>query len=151
MIDFACKTFSLDEVIKCSLGLTKSDLKIMEFLIKHSGKFRSYEIAEKLGVSGSGVHYQLHKMLDSKILKVDEVKRYYLSGIEQIEKDILNEMKEKKLNKISIINELQKKYDLEKIEKAIKNLINRDWIEVENDYFKISPEGAKVFRNLLFL
>ncbi|MBS3079594.1 hypothetical protein J4218_05720 [Candidatus Pacearchaeota archaeon] len=52
MIDFACKRFELREVIKCGFGLTKSDLRIMDFLIKNknpnqtrkSGDFYSLQL-----------------------------------------------------------------------------------------------------------
>ena len=33
MIDFACKTFNIENIIKCSLGLTKSEYKILGFFI----------------------------------------------------------------------------------------------------------------------
>jgi predicted transcriptional regulator len=49
MIDFACKQFDLDEIIKCAFGLSKADLKIMKFLIKNENKsFTSEELSAKL-------------------------------------------------------------------------------------------------------
>jgi predicted transcriptional regulator len=35
MIDFACKKFSLEEVLRCSLNLSKAELDILKFLIKN--------------------------------------------------------------------------------------------------------------------
>jgi len=56
MIDFACKKFDLKEVIRCSLNLTKTEFKIIEYLIKNSDEeFTAREIAQtfKIGLSTS--------------------------------------------------------------------------------------------------
>ena len=56
MIDFACKKFDLKEVIRCSLNLTKTEFKIIEYLIENSNKeFTAREIAQtfKIGLSTS--------------------------------------------------------------------------------------------------
>jgi predicted transcriptional regulator len=33
MIDFACKEFNEENVIKCALNLTKADLKVMKYFL----------------------------------------------------------------------------------------------------------------------
>ncbi len=48
MIDFACRQFDLNEVIKCSLGLTKSDYNILKLLLFDSEEYRSSEEISKL-------------------------------------------------------------------------------------------------------
>ncbi len=56
MIDFACKKFDLKEVIRCNLNFTKTEFKIVEYLIKNSNKkFTAREIAQifKIGLSTS--------------------------------------------------------------------------------------------------
>ena len=50
MIDFACKQFNLKDVIKCSLGLTKADLEIFEFLLKNNGQYNTDVISKKVKV-----------------------------------------------------------------------------------------------------
>ena len=51
MIDFACRRFDLNEVIKCSLGLTKSDYKILQLLISESNEYlSSEEISKKIKI-----------------------------------------------------------------------------------------------------
>jgi len=51
MIDFACKKFDLKEVIRCSLTLTKTEFKIVEYLIKNSNKkFTTQEISQKFNI-----------------------------------------------------------------------------------------------------
>ncbi|NCN86639.1 MarR family transcriptional regulator, partial [archaeon] len=39
MIDFACKKFDIEEVIKCSLALSKSDFRILKFLMQNDDSF----------------------------------------------------------------------------------------------------------------
>ena len=41
MIDFACKKFEMNEVIKCTLGLTKSEYKLMDFFLEKEDKWVS--------------------------------------------------------------------------------------------------------------
>jgi len=56
MIDFACKKFDLKEVIRCSLNLTKTEFKILEYLMENSNKkFTAREISKifKIGLSTS--------------------------------------------------------------------------------------------------
>ncbi len=38
MIDFACKQFDINEIIKCGFGLTRSEYKIFHFLVKNPQK-----------------------------------------------------------------------------------------------------------------
>ncbi len=56
MIDFACKTFDLREVIRCSLNLTKTEFRIFEYLMENSNKeFTTQHLAKifKIGLSTS--------------------------------------------------------------------------------------------------
>ena len=56
MINFACKKFDFGEVVRCSLGLTKTEFKIMEYLVKDSSEeFTSLEVSKifKIGLSTS--------------------------------------------------------------------------------------------------
>lgn len=48
MIDFACKEFSINEVVKCSLGLTKSEYSLLQFLLSNENKtFTTNELAKR--------------------------------------------------------------------------------------------------------
>ena len=56
MIDFACKKFDLKEVIRCSLNFTKTEFRIIEYLMENSSKkFTTQEISKifKIGLSTS--------------------------------------------------------------------------------------------------
>jgi predicted transcriptional regulator len=68
MIDFACKTFKLEDVIKCGLGLTKADLKIFKFLIKLNAEATSEEISKKNHLDLSTVQRTVKKLYEKKIL-----------------------------------------------------------------------------------
>jgi len=49
MIDFACKKFDLKEVIRCSLNFTKTEFKILEYLMENSNKkFTTQEISKNI-------------------------------------------------------------------------------------------------------
>jgi len=69
MIDFACKRFSLDEVIRCGLGLTKSDFAIMSLLVRGSNYFlTTVDISKKTGLDLSTVQRSVKKLYERKIL-----------------------------------------------------------------------------------
>lgn len=68
MIDFACKTFEIQEIVRCSLGLTKSDLKIINYLIKNKSFMSSKSISKELGLELSTVQRSLKKLHEKKII-----------------------------------------------------------------------------------
>ncbi|RME53421.1 MarR family transcriptional regulator [Candidatus Woesearchaeota archaeon] len=69
MIDFACKRFSLDEVIKCSLGLTKAEFAILKHFIKQSQeRFSTKELAEALAIDQSTVQRAVKKLHEKNVL-----------------------------------------------------------------------------------
>lgn len=48
-MDFACKKIDVEQVLKCSLGLTKAGCTIMHYLRKNDDWHTSEEIAKKTG------------------------------------------------------------------------------------------------------
>ncbi len=70
MIDFACKRFDLEEVIRCSLNLTKTEFKIMEYLIKQNRKcFTTQEISKIFGIGLSTAQKSVRKIKEAEIVK----------------------------------------------------------------------------------
>ncbi|MGM5483507.1 MAG: MarR family transcriptional regulator [Nanobdellota archaeon] len=69
MIDFACKEFRIDEIIKCGLGLTRAELAILYFIIEQEDWFDSKEIAEKLGKDSSTIQRALKKFYQNNLVK----------------------------------------------------------------------------------
>ena len=56
MIDFACKEFRLDDIIKCSLGMTKAEFKLVKmFLSTQKEWFTTQEISRELKLDLSTV------------------------------------------------------------------------------------------------
>lgn len=69
MIDFACKQFNLDDIIKCALGLSKADCKVFRFFLGQDQEFTADIIAEKLSLDLSTVQRSLKKLTDKDLLE----------------------------------------------------------------------------------
>lgn len=69
MIDFACKQFNLDDIIKCALGLTKADCKVFRFFLDQDAEFTADSIAKKLDLDLSTVQRSLKKLTDKDLLE----------------------------------------------------------------------------------
>jgi predicted transcriptional regulator len=68
-INFACKRFEIDDIIRCSLGLSKSDLKILNFLMKYSDKsLTSSDISKKLNLDVSTVQRGIKGLYGKEIV-----------------------------------------------------------------------------------
>jgi predicted transcriptional regulator len=48
MVDFACKQIDKKEIIKCAFGLTKTEVSIFFFFLKHEDKTYSSTLLSKL-------------------------------------------------------------------------------------------------------
>jgi len=69
MIDFACKQFKLDEIVKCGLGLTKADYKIMNHLMQNSKEWNtSQEISKKLKLDISTVQRSIKRLFEKDLV-----------------------------------------------------------------------------------
>jgi len=68
MIDFACKRFSLDEIIKCSLSLSKADCKIMHSLLKEQDWITTKDLAKKLNLNITTVQRAVKKLHGKNVL-----------------------------------------------------------------------------------
>ena len=69
MINFACNKFDLNEIIKCGLGLTKADFRIMQFLLKHKDEeFTTEKIAKKLSINLTTAQRAVKKLHEKEVL-----------------------------------------------------------------------------------
>ncbi|MCF7901701.1 MarR family transcriptional regulator [Candidatus Woesearchaeota archaeon] len=69
MIDFACKRFDINEIIKCSLGLTKADYKIMNhFLIKENEWTTTTHLAKELKLNLSTIQRCVKTLHEKEII-----------------------------------------------------------------------------------
>ena len=69
MIDFACKKFEIEEVVKCSLALTKSDYRLLKHFIKNSSdRFSTEELASVLSLDKSTIQRGVKKLHEKGLL-----------------------------------------------------------------------------------
>jgi predicted transcriptional regulator len=69
MIDFACKEFDLDDIIKCSLGMTKTEFKLVKmFLSTDKDWFTTQEVAKELKLDLSTVQRCVKSLNEKEII-----------------------------------------------------------------------------------
>jgi predicted transcriptional regulator len=69
MIDFACKTFEISEVVKCSLSLSKSEFNLLDFFVKNSdSSFSTEELSTKLKLDKSTIQRGVKKLREKDLL-----------------------------------------------------------------------------------
>lgn len=70
MIDFACKKFDIEEVIRCSLGLTKTEFKILMFFLKHkNGSLTASFVSKKFKMGLSTAQKAIKRLREEKLIK----------------------------------------------------------------------------------
>ena len=69
MIDFACKRFDLNEIIKCSLGLTRADYKLMNYFLKKQDEWSTTtQLAKELKLNLSTIQRCVKTLHEKEIL-----------------------------------------------------------------------------------
>ncbi|MEN7982412.1 MAG: helix-turn-helix domain-containing protein [Nanoarchaeota archaeon] len=69
MIDFACKQFDLDDIIKCGLGLTKKEVEIMKYFLKNKNKeCTTFSISKKLDLNLTTIQKAVKKLSEKNII-----------------------------------------------------------------------------------
>jgi len=70
MVDFACKEFQIEAVIKCGLNLTKAELQILKHLLGNDTRwFTTEQIAADLSLDISTVQRSVKKLTEKKVLQ----------------------------------------------------------------------------------
>lgn len=70
MIDFACKEFKVEDVIKCALNLTKADLKVMRYFLNETDLWADTESLSKvLELDISTIQRSVKKLHEKEILQ----------------------------------------------------------------------------------
>jgi len=70
MIDFACKEFKVEDVIKCALNLTKADLKVMRFFVNETDHWADTEsLSKALELDISTIQRSVKKLHEKDILQ----------------------------------------------------------------------------------
>lgn len=70
MIDFACKEFKIEDVIKCALNLTKADLKVMKYFLNEKEQWVDTDFLSKiLKLDISTIQRSVKKLHEKEILQ----------------------------------------------------------------------------------
>ncbi|AKB52895.1 hypothetical protein MSBRW_3642 [Methanosarcina barkeri str. Wiesmoor] len=70
MIDFACKEFKTEDVIKCALNLTKADLKVMKYFLNEKEQWVDTDSLSKvLKLDISTIQRSVKKLYEKDILQ----------------------------------------------------------------------------------
>jgi predicted transcriptional regulator len=69
MIDFACKRFQLDEVIKCGLSLTKAEYLLFEYVVKHADECTTEQLAAHVSLDLTTVQRAVKKLHEEGVLQ----------------------------------------------------------------------------------
>jgi len=73
-MEFACKNFNIEEVIRCGLKLTKADYKILKLLMENQNKkIDTNTISSKLNIDLSTSQRSLKKMNERKLVKRSQI------------------------------------------------------------------------------
>ncbi len=68
-IQFACKTFSTDQILKCSFNLSTTDLIILKLLLSKKEKFYSTkEITDKIARDRTTVQRSLSTLVEKNLV-----------------------------------------------------------------------------------
>lgn len=99
MLDFACKRFEIEEVVKCSLALTKSDFRLLKYFMKHhSRRFTTEDLAEELFLDKSTIQRGVKKLHGKELLFRSQLNQskggyiflYQIKNKEAIRKKVLD-------------------------------------------------------------
>ncbi|MFT4244121.1 MAG: helix-turn-helix domain-containing protein [Candidatus Woesearchaeota archaeon] len=70
MVDFACTHISIDNIIKCSFGLTKTELEIFRFIVSHKHtQFSTQELSTSLKLDITTIQKAVKKLTTKGVLK----------------------------------------------------------------------------------
>jgi predicted transcriptional regulator len=69
MIDFACKQFNLNEIIKCGLSLTKAELEVFNYFIQNQkSECTTSLISKKLNLNLTTIQKAVKKLYEKEII-----------------------------------------------------------------------------------
>jgi predicted transcriptional regulator len=69
MIDFACRQFQLEDVIKCAFQLTKADCDVFKFLLKNPDWVTTESLTKKLKLNLSTVQRSVKKLHEKEAIQ----------------------------------------------------------------------------------
>jgi len=95
MFEIACKTFTVDDLLRCSYDLNKNELRVLKYLLQN-GKADVKEISSYLDLERSTVQKILSRLLEKKLVSRMQInlhkgyKYYYVvKNPKEIKKEIM--------------------------------------------------------------
>lgn len=68
MIDFACKRYSIEEILRCSLSLRRSEFRVFHYLLSARAPLSSQELSKKLSLDVTSVQRSLKSLHEKKVV-----------------------------------------------------------------------------------
>ncbi len=68
-MEFACKPIKIEEVIRCSLDLRKSEYKLIEFMIKEKQPITIQDISKKLSLDRTTVQKMMKRFFSKELVE----------------------------------------------------------------------------------
>ena len=68
MISFTCKGFDIQEVVKCTFDLSKSEFNLLNFLMSKNRDFTTKELSEELKLDKSTIQRSIKKLHEKKLV-----------------------------------------------------------------------------------
>lgn len=68
LVKFACKIFYLDEIIRCSFGLSKTESKLLRCMINENNEMSIQDISTKSKLERSTIQKSLKLLLDKHLV-----------------------------------------------------------------------------------
>lgn len=70
MLDFACKEFKIEDVIKCALSLTRADMKVLKYLLSDTKHwFDTDTLSKALKLDISTVQRSVKKLHEKDVIQ----------------------------------------------------------------------------------
>lgn len=69
MVKFACKIFYLDEIIRCSFNLNKSEAKLFIYMIKQNKELSIKQISKDSNFERSTIQKSIKLLLEKNLVK----------------------------------------------------------------------------------
>lgn len=69
MISFACKRIELEELIKCSFGLNKTEFNVLQFLLTQNSENSLMDLSKKMDLDRTTVQKAVKGLLAKELIK----------------------------------------------------------------------------------
>ena len=68
-IDFVCRVIALEDILKCSFGLNKTEIAIMKFLLEEKEELTIEEIMKKISRDRTTIQRGVKRLFEKDLIK----------------------------------------------------------------------------------